>query len=296
MRFIIVACVVSWCLSAQASTVRRLLAKPPPWDRERLAQIIGLDVLLSMSGAVPKELAKKIFTSFDLDNYEKNALKKTRKAIDELIAKETPEIQQPLIWQLIDPWGGQHKVLATIHTINLEEFSTEARQKLMEAIDEATVLMSETGNGGEAGIDKALAQIGLDKGKELVALDSLTSISDSIMLLAQMVIPTTSEQFISYFVDYVEKLEFTYHMHSSYFKGDYQALQQLDFNNRILPEKMVSTILKERNERFVEKIIDYCQRGERCFIFAGVAHMLTISDQATSIITMLQERGFHELP
>ena len=294
VRFIIVVCVISWCMLAQANTVRQLLAKPPPWDRERLAKIIGMDILKSMSGVIPKEMAREIFASFDIDDHEKNAMKKAREAISELIAKETPEIQHPLIWQLVDPWGGQHKILATIHTINLDEFSTGARQKLMEAIDEATVLMSETGAGGEVSLDRVLAQIGLDKGKELVALDSLTSLPDKLMLLAQMFIPTTSEQFISYLVDYIERLEFMYHIHSNYFKGDYQALQQLDFNNQILPEKMVLSMLKKRNERFVETIIDYCQRGERCFIFAGVAHMLTITDQANSIITMLQEHGFHK--
>lgn len=296
MRILMVYLFGCWCLIAQANqavTVRQLLSKPPPWDKERLAKIIGADLLHSMLGAVPKETIAKIFVGFESSDYEKNAIRKAMKEIGMLIAKETEKIDRPLIWQLVDPWGGQHKIFASIHNLKLDKFSTGAREKLVQAIDEATVLMSESGTGGKDSLDQVLAQIGLDKGRELVALDSLEHIlSNHLALLVGVAVPTTAEEFTSFLENFVERLEFVYHLHSNYFKGDYQALQQLDLSNRILPEHIITSMLSERNEKFVEKIIDYCQRREQCFIFAGVLHMLPVTDQAPSVITLLEEHGF----
>ena len=293
MRLIVVYIFCCWCLIAQASTVRQLLAKPPPWDKKRLAKIIGADLLHSMLGGVPKEALSKIFIGFDHHDYEKNAAGKAMRAIDKLIAKETPKINHPLIWQVVDPWGGQHKIFATIHNLKLNKFSTEVREKLMEAIDEATVIMSEVGEGGKGSLDRVLAQIGLDKGKKSVTLlDDLENLPNQLALLVQVSVPTTAEEFISYLVDYVERLEFFYHLHSNYFKGDYQALQQLNLSNQIIPEQMITSLLSEPNKIFVERIINYCRQGEQCFIFTGILHMLPATDQAPSVISLLQEHGF----
>ena len=294
MRLVILSWI--WCLSVQAnaSNIRQLLAKPPPWDKQQLARMIGADILQSFAGALPKKVVGELFAGFDDSVYEKNAIPKIMKAIDELITQETPEITQPLIWQLVDPWGGQHKLFATIHTLKLDQFSNEAQQRLMKAIDEATLLMSEGGTGSGDSLDGVLARLGSEQGKEVVAFDSVTDLAhDTQNSLAQIIssMPTTREEFISFLDDHVDRLEFAYHLNANYFKGNHQALQQLEINEKILPKEMIDGLLTSRNEKFVKKIIDYCKRGEQCFILMGAMHTIT-TEQLTSVITLLQKQGF----
>lgn len=257
-------------------SIQKLLPKVGAWDnwgREKLRTVVALDMLMQNKEFLAPDLIESIVSD---PNYIPNATQLLERALEKRAL--TGVIDKPLLWQIRDPSGQRHGMLATIHNLSLNSFSSTAQTAINNEIAHAQVLLSETGQIGTISLDSQINLIGVNK--QLVALDTHT-------VQAPIEIKTEIADHRDPIASYVEFLENIELFHISYREGNWQKMSELAGKIYQNPDLYQ---INTRNHQWLERIIDNCHQP--CFITAGSIHMLLDNEVTTSIISLLRQRGF----
>lgn len=266
------------------------LMRQTPWDMTRLRRIFQLE----LDGAV------------DAADYVDDAFKLFQQSVVEIPRQE--QVQKLLLWQLTTPRGARHQLLGTRHDLTLRDFSASAQHTLHTLLTQVDMLVHEGDIPRYSSaplesyqqLDHQLIARARQLGKATAPLDSAleqrqASLDQHYILITQeaQLDELSDAEIEALFIEQLGAQERQFRLTRAYLQAQHAEVTALARRSHAEgAEAFGDKLLNTRNHRWITRIIAACAQQTSCLITAGYLHLVVDTDETTSIITLLRERGY----